>query len=278
MPTKHIERRAAAAVFVVVPMMLLFAGCSLIVSSERDEDPNTCGNGFCDEDEYPTNCPEDCEAVGCGNNVCDPPLENAGTCPDDCEDIPLCGNGGCEPEETEESCPHDCAPFQCGNGMCDPGENLSNCPQDCALCGNNVIDGNEFCDGQDLGFESCMSMGLGGGFLSCTDSCQYNTEECGMGLADGDPCAEDVNCAGGICITGWNGGLSVPYGYCSGDCTGEEWCLGGGACVSDGPANPDFSLVSMCYHSCDPVSPNCRGDGGYSCDPWGTPAIDICWL
>jgi len=42
----------------------------------------------------------------CGNRICEPPEENAITCPIDCQ--PICGNKVCEPGETYSNCPQDC--------------------------------------------------------------------------------------------------------------------------------------------------------------------------
>jgi hypothetical protein len=49
--------------------------------------PTACGDGFCDQDEDSTICPEDCDIVvmggGCGDGTCDQD-ENILTCPADC--------------------------------------------------------------------------------------------------------------------------------------------------------------------------------------------------
>jgi len=46
------------------------------------------------------------------------------------------------------------------------------------LCGNSVIDSGEECDGSNLGGATCVSIGFGGGSLSCNANCTYNTSQC----------------------------------------------------------------------------------------------------
>ena len=93
-----------------------------------------CGDGTCNANESPFNCPVDCPASACGNGVCESG-ESPSSCPSDCgPPPPVCGNGQCESGESSASCPSDCgSPHQCGNHVCDPGERIS-CPSDCGVC------------------------------------------------------------------------------------------------------------------------------------------------
>ena len=50
--------------------------------------------------------------------------------------------------------------------------------QSAGICGNNVKESGESCDGSDLGGASCSSQGFSGGTLSCTASCTFNTSQC----------------------------------------------------------------------------------------------------
>ncbi len=45
-------------------------------------------------------------------------------------------------------------------------------------CGNGKIDGNEQCDGTELGGSTCQSIGFTGGDISCNSSCTLNTSAC----------------------------------------------------------------------------------------------------
>jgi hypothetical protein len=49
---------------------------------------------------------------------------------------------------------------------------------DKASCGNGELDGSELCDGDNLGGETCQSLGHSGGDLTCTSACEYDLSEC----------------------------------------------------------------------------------------------------
>jgi hypothetical protein len=110
-----------------------------------------CGNGMCENGESTATCATDCPAQSmCGNSVCDTG-ETTANCPSDCP-----AQGNCPADPTEclfcaligIGCPtgHDmtsCTTCVLGggggtcsggfpNGVCDPGENVTNCPFDCA--------------------------------------------------------------------------------------------------------------------------------------------------
>ncbi|MGY4884829.1 MAG: DUF4215 domain-containing protein [Nanobdellota archaeon] len=123
------------------------------------------------------------ENTGCWDGICGDG-ENCNNCPDDCKSC--CGNGICDSNECI-TCPGDCSDCEipCGNGICESelGENCNNCA-DCPLCppencGNGNIDSGEVCDGANLGGETCISQGYGGGDLKCAWNCQsFDVGEC----------------------------------------------------------------------------------------------------
>ncbi|HPL25785.1 MAG TPA: hypothetical protein PLV44_09170 [Myxococcota bacterium] len=45
-------------------------------------------------------------------------------------------------------------------------------------CGNGKIDGNDQCDGADLGYQTCDEFGYEGGTLGCTEDCRFDTSDC----------------------------------------------------------------------------------------------------
>jgi hypothetical protein len=45
-------------------------------------------------------------------------------------------------------------------------------------CGNNILEFGEQCDGTDLGGQTCVSLGYGGGTLVCNTSCIFDTSNC----------------------------------------------------------------------------------------------------
>jgi hypothetical protein len=46
------------------------------------------------------------------------------------------------------------------------------------ICGNNVAQGSEECDGTDLRGQTCQSLGFAGGALSCAPACTFETGDC----------------------------------------------------------------------------------------------------
>ena len=47
-----------------------------------------------------------------------------------------------------------------------------------SLCGNNIAESGEECDGTDLGGNSCVGKGFSGGSISCNVGCTLNTSMC----------------------------------------------------------------------------------------------------
>ncbi len=64
-------------------------------------------------------------------------------------------------------------------------------------CGNGQLDPGEECDGDDLDAQSCATLDLGGGDLSCQDSCFFDTSAC----TNMPVCGNDVREPGEICDT-----------------------------------------------------------------------------
>lgn len=46
------------------------------------------------------------------------------------------------------------------------------------ICGNNIKEINEECDGPDLDRQTCVSLGYSGGTLSCNSNCTFKTSQC----------------------------------------------------------------------------------------------------
>lgn len=51
-------------------------------------------------------------------------------------------------------------------------------PPPAPVCGNNVKETGEQCDGSDLAGQTCVGLGFGGGSLSCSASCSFVTSAC----------------------------------------------------------------------------------------------------
>ncbi len=149
-----------------------------------------------------------------------------------------------------------------------------------AICGDNVAEGSEICDGSDLGGESCNTQGLGQGQLACTANCAaFDLSNCGQAASDccsahagtgcGDLACESAVCAADAfcCDTEWDdacasealaepacvasGGSCPDEAPCgNGAIDGNELCdgalLGGADCVSQGFASGTLACTSDC--------------------------------
>jgi hypothetical protein len=97
------------------------------------------------------------------------------------------------------SCGHRCPEGKvCKNGRCKAITQQT--------CGNDVREGTEVCDGNDLNGEDCVSQGFASGTLACANDCQsFDTSGC-----TGTACTGDSDCPGdpenlcmtGVCVTG----------------------------------------------------------------------------
>ncbi len=111
-----------------------------------------------------------------------------------------------------------------------------------AVCGNNVIEGDEICDLGQINGETCQSLGFQGGELGCLLTCtDYNVLGCficGNGVVD---IAED--CEGGIVpeeITCEDLGYEAGDVICGADCLFDlSECSICGDGVQQGPENCD---------------------------------------
>jgi cysteine-rich repeat protein len=96
------------------------------------------------------------------------------------------------------------------------------------VCGNGRIEGDESCDGSQLGGESCASLGFGGGTLACDSDCEHDTTDCreeqvcGDGYVGSEEQCDDGNDAGG---DGCDANCLVEQGWA---CEGEpSVCIDG---------------------------------------------------
>jgi len=129
----------------------------------------------------------------------------------------------------------------CGDGICVAGEDPNNCPIDCfPVCGNDVVEGSEACDGADLRGETCVSLGFNDGVLLCSVFCSFDTsscfsEVCGNGVAEGSEQCDGADLRGNTCVSlGFPGGVLSCNESCSVD---FSFCVplscGDGVCAAD---------------------------------------------
>ncbi len=81
-------------------------------------------------------------------------------------------------------------------------------------CGDGKARGSEQCDGADLDGESCESLGLGAGTLSCAGDCTFDTTGCGGG---------PVLCGDGV-VEGYEECDTGADGACPGACSDQCAC------------------------------------------------------
>ncbi len=167
---------------------------------------------------------------------------NAGrvTCKNDCSfDIsmcvknPVCGNfvieqgEACDTDQLDGKTCADAGDFIGGDLACAPDCTLdtSSC-QAPAMCGDDVREGDEACDGTDLTGASCSGAGdFIGGAISCADDCTLDTSlcvarpgaNCGNGVIDDDEACDGVELGGKTCADA--GDFDAGALVCASDCS-----------------------------------------------------------
>lgn len=153
-----------------------------------------------------------------------------------------------------------------------------------AVCGDNVREAEEACDGEDLAGVSCVSLGYSGGGLQCTSSCALDESgceappECGNGHLDTGEGCDGTDLGGATCLglTGFEQGSPVCSGAClllttdchtcgNGTVEGPEECdtvSGGQTCQGLGFDGGDLA----CGPSCRLDSSGCFACGDGVCD------------
>jgi len=148
----------------------------------------------------------------------------------------------------------------------------------CEPCGNDVINGDDLCDGIDLGGKDCMSEGFDGGTLSCAADCSALVTTgcfgCGDNTINGNETCDGNALDGETCMTqGFIGGTLT----CQADCSAFDTTM----CNSCGNNTVDMS--ELCDGN-DLDGETCTTQGFFkgtlacvaSCDAFNTAACSNC--
>jgi len=169
-----------------IALMAIFTSCLLLVSCDDDggvqvDDP-VCGDGVagtgeaCDGGDF---AGLTCASFGlpAGQLLCKP---DCTVDVSDCRMPEVCGDGVLDADEACDG--GDFAGLTCASFGHDAGTltctetctiDVTSCADTQPQCGNDVIEGNELCDGQDLDGMTCASFGYDGGQLACAYDCRY---------------------------------------------------------------------------------------------------------
>jgi cysteine-rich repeat protein len=171
-------------------------------------------------------CNNACEPATCGDGVvwtgqesCDDAnRSDTDECTNACE-LATCGDGAVWADQETcddgndidtDSCTSACLPAVCGDGIlyegveqCDDGNDVGGdgCSSTCKLCGNDLAEAGETCDGTDLKGKECTDFpsNYGGGDLMCSAGClTYDFSKC-CRLA-GQSCNNGSQCCSGSCV------------------------------------------------------------------------------
>lgn len=159
-------------------------GCSIQCTFDT-HDCNNCGNDFVEgreECDGPDLGEASCVTLGFGSGdlTCTPGCTLDASACSDCGDGVRDGGERCDGDDLDgQTCIS--LGYQGGEIACTDDCRLSTdpCEGDPALvCGDGVKSADESCDGDDLGGESCESLGHAGGSLACRVDCTLNVAGC----------------------------------------------------------------------------------------------------
>ena len=188
-----------------------------------------------------------------------------------------CGDGAiqtgeqCDDGNVEEGdgCDHRCTVelgYTCnGPGACT------------ALCGDQIILGDEDCDGFNLGGNTCEGLLLGAGALACGASCRFDLSgctgpRCGNEVVEGTEECDGENLNGHTCETrGFTGGVLACTTTCSFNTSGCDFIYCGDGSIDGGEECDDGN-----HSSGDGCSATCMSEAGWTCTGEPSVCVTLC--
>ena len=145
-------------------------------------------------------CAGDCtfDTSMCDTGSCCVPNGSPGCNDAACEALICAADSFCCDTEWDQLC----ADAALNEPTCD---GLPGCPTGMEVCGNDLAEFGEACDGTDLSGQDCIGLGFaGGGTLDCALDCTFDTSMCDAGGGDccapnGSPGCDDSGCETAIC-------------------------------------------------------------------------------
>lgn len=152
------------------------------------------------------------------------------------------------------------------------------------VCGDDTLNNDEDCDGDDLGPATCVSIGQGfiGGDLACDGACAFDVSgctappDCGNGVIEGTEECDGADLDGATCESrNFDSGTLACTGGCAfdesdcqtcgdGEVSGSEVCdganLGAGSCTGLGHDGGTLSCAANCFSFVQDACSDC-GDG-----------------
>ncbi len=212
-------------------------GCSRGCTDE--DNTAVCGNGLweageeCDDGNNVAHdgCSPLCiKEYTCGDGVCSSTEgENCQNCIVDC--CPACGNGirqigeECDTNELNDRTCEDFG-YSGGNLACTSwcSFDYSGCTGSGPVCGNDVTEYGEQCDGSDMQGVTCQSLGYMAGIAFCGANCTYNTTGCSNQVRWFFEDFETV-----LVPAGWD--FSYPFEWGTPTTVGPSSTFSGSSCV-----------------------------------------------
>ena len=149
------------------------------------------------------------------------------------------------------------------------------CGDSVSKCGNGIREVTEFCDGVNLGEQSCVTLRFGGGSLGCQADCTFDTSGCTSGPVCGDNVAQALEICDGTDLAGLT---CADFGFTGGTLACNATCnnVDVTGCTSVAPAGwtcPPwiYGAANGCECGCGVIDLDCADGTVASCEWCGSP-------